>query len=162
MVCLTILTGIQFYLNIQFNRHCEGYIKRAADASTIELSKEQLDIAIKYLESNGLTEGYTSIFFNRPGDDIGFWYKNLKTAQNDLESIDSNATSLEKTNKLIKLREILMDHGNYGSEQVTSPSGISIYPANRLIVGLDIFFNLALFFCLYKKYKDYLINFFKK
>ena len=47
----------------------------------------------------------------------------------ELENLPEDATSLEKTNVLMKLRETLTDETESGVS-VTIPNGISIYPRN--------------------------------
>lgn len=115
---------------IQFNRNCEGFLKRSADSNNIELAAQELDKAIAYIESNNLTSGYTSIIYTTPDEDLGFWYSNLKSAQNNLKQIDlESVTDLEESNLLMKLRETLLDHTSDGTE-VTVPSGIYLFPSN--------------------------------
>lgn len=72
-----------------------------------------------------------SIFLHQPNNDIGYWYKNLTEAYEKLEKLPKDATSLEKTNILMKLRETLTDEEEKGVS-VTIPDGISIYPRNVL------------------------------
>lgn len=117
--------------SISFNRNCSGYLERAANANTVEIAKKELNTAILYLEKNDLTEDYTSIFFTTPDEDIGFWYNNLKASHAELESLPKDATALEMTNVLMKLRETLMGHGEKGS-YVTVPDGLSRYPNNGI------------------------------
>ena len=112
---------------IQFDTNCTQYLRRAADASTIENAKEELKKAISYLEENDLTEGIVSIFFQQPQNDVGFWYKNMSESYSELESLPKDATSLEKSNVLMKLRGTLTDDDG---ATVTVPEGISIYPNN--------------------------------
>jgi len=128
--------GLRTFKAIEFERSCEGYLKRAADANTVELARDQLEIAINYLEKNGLTEGYTSILYKTPDEDIGFWYKNLKSALEGLKTLDPNSTPLEKSNMLLKLRETLLDNASRGETIVTVPEGISIYPYNVIYAFL--------------------------
>ena len=109
----------------QFDNNCAVYIDRAANASSVEMAKEELGKAIKYAEDNNLTSGIVSIFLKRPQNDIGYWYKNMKTAYEELENLAEDATPLEKTNVLMKLRESLTDNS-----YVICPEGISIYPNN--------------------------------
>lgn len=116
---------------VDFNINCTQYIKRAADANTIETAKEELKKAITYAEENNLTEGIVSIFFKQPKNDVGFWYKNMKESYSELENLPSDATALEKTNVLMKLRETLTDEKDSGVS-VTIPAGISVYPNNAL------------------------------
>lgn len=114
---------------ISFDQNCGQYLKRSADANSIEMAKEELGIAISYAESHGLTEGTVSIFLHQPKNDIGYWYRNMKEAYKELEEVPEDTSRMEKTNILMKLRETLTDEGESGVE-VTIPDGISIYPYN--------------------------------
>lgn len=140
MVPLAILLTWRIVCSVSFGIDCSGYLKRAADANTIEIAQAQLNIAIKYLEEHNLTTGYCSIFLKQPKNDVGFWYNNLKASSKELASIPPTATQLEKTNVLMKLRETLLDQGECTS--VTSPNGISIYPKNKLFFWLGITFGI--------------------
>ncbi|MBU1159564.1 hypothetical protein KKD04_00080 [Patescibacteria group bacterium] len=126
--------GIRIVALIQFDRGCEGYLKRAADANTVELAKKQLKVALDYIERKSLTTGYTSILYRTPDEDIGFWYTNIKSSLAELEQMNPNATQLERSNLLMKLRETLLDEGQ--SIPITAPYGISIYPNNVAIAIL--------------------------
>lgn len=117
--------------SVSLSQNCTGYLKRAADANTTETAKVELQKAIKYLEDNNLTTGYTSVLWRTPDEDIEFWYKNLKASEAELLKVDSTTSSLEKTNILMKLRETLMDNGDKGDE-LTVPDGLSRYPNNGL------------------------------
>lgn len=114
--------------SVQFDYGCEAYLKRAADANSVEMAKENLKVAIEYAEEHRLTEGLVKIVFNNPKQDLGFWYQNLKACYEELDNLPQDATPLEKTNVLMKLRESLVDTGE--STSVTVPMGISIYPYN--------------------------------
>ena len=132
---------------VQFSFECKAYLKRAADANTIEMAKPELKKAIEYAEANELTEGIVSLFLKNPANDIGFWYQNMKSAYEELENLPEDASSLEKTNVLMKLRESLTDNDSDGSTSVIAPDGITIYPNNMLyflwgmlsLLGLTVF-----------------------
>lgn len=134
-ICYLLITfslavfGWRIYHKAVFKQNVSGYLKRAADANTIELANQELTKVIDYLEANKLTNGYTSIVYQTPDEDIGFWYKNLKASQKELATLNSNS-ALEKTNVLMKLRETLLDTGE--RTKVTVPSGLAIYPNNKL------------------------------
>lgn len=128
MVFLAWLTA-RIVNDVKFDMNCKQYLKRAADANSVETAKEELDKAISYAEENNLTEGFTSIFLHQPQNDIGYWYKNLTDAYDELENISEDATSLEKSNVLMKLRETLTDETSSG-DLVTVPYDICTYPNN--------------------------------
>jgi hypothetical protein len=128
VLCL-IWGGVRIVNAISFQINCEAYLERAANANTIELAKGELAKAIDYAERNDLTSGTVSIFIKNPKNEVGFWYANMVAAHEELEMIADDATQLEKTNVLMKLRESLTDIGDSG-QKVTVPSGISIYPNN--------------------------------
>lgn len=134
-IMATIVLGawliVRIVKDVQFDMNCTQYIKRAADAGTVETAKKELSSAISYAEENNLTEGVVSIFFHQPRNDIGYWYKNMTESYSELENLSEDATSLEKTNVLMKLRETLTDE-NQSGVSVTIPDGISIYPSNVL------------------------------
>ena len=122
--------GIARFTNyINFEIHCGGHLKRAADANTVDLALQELKTATTYTEQNNLTKGSTHLLFPTPDKDVGFWYKNLKASEKELELISPQTTQLEKTNLLMKLRETLLDQGEKGTS-VTAPQGISIFPDN--------------------------------
>lgn len=122
--------GFRAMKSIGFKQNVKGLIKRAADANTIEIANDELTKVINYLEANNLTSGYTSILYQTPEEDIGFWYKNLKAAQNELQNLNSTS-ALERTNVLMKLRETLLDSGEKKSK-ATIPDGLAFYPNNLM------------------------------
>tara|TARA_B100000767_G_scaffold43791_1_gene37808 strand:+ start:74 stop:622 length:549 start_codon:yes stop_codon:yes gene_type:complete len=143
---LTVLLFIsliifRIYSSIIIKQELTGHLKRAADANSIELASTELKTALDFIEKNNLTNGYTSIVYKTPDEDLVFWYSNLKASRIELEKT-KNSTSLEKTNVLLKLRETLLDEGEKGS-RITYPKGISIFPNNKLIA---ILFLISLIF----------------
>jgi hypothetical protein len=137
--------GVRTVADIQFDRNCEGYLKRAADANNVELAIKNLEVAVKYAENNDLKSGYTSIVYRTPDEDVGFWYENLTASLKELRAVKPDTPMLERTNILMKLRETLLDQGQHMS--VTAPSGISVYPSNGAYAMWGIFgFILSLVF----------------
>jgi len=131
--------------DILFDRNLGGYLKRAADANSVELAVQELEIAVKYMEANRITEGYTSIIYTTPDEDVGFWYSNIKVSLDQLKALPAKAAQGEKDMALLKLRQTLLDH-NGGKEVITCPAGISVFPYNTIwaIFGcLAIFLALA-------------------
>lgn len=158
---LTILAlsifGVVIVKSISMKQNCTGYLKRAADANTVETAKEQLEKSISYLEANGLTTGYTSVLWRTPDEDIEFWFKNLKASQNELSKVDSTTSSLEKSNLLMKLRETLIDNGEKG-DNLTVPKGLSRYPNNTIfgiLMWIGGFIIVGLLFWAGVEFGDY-------
>ncbi len=146
LVGLVLLSGVRVMACIAFDQNCEGQLKQAADANTLDLAHERLSIAVDYATAEGLTEGYTSIMYKTPSDDIGFWYKNLTETQAKLAAAKNRELSeSEEAQILDKVRETLIDRGDNGDE-VTAPGGISIYPNNRLIDYSLWVFGIMFFF----------------
>jgi hypothetical protein len=129
--CVFIISifGTCIYKNVTLRQNCTGYLKRAADANTVETAKSQLEKAISYMETHNLTNGYTSVLWKTPDEDIEFWYNNIKSSYNELCKVTPETSSLEKTNMLMKLRETLLDSGSKG-DSLTYPHGLSKYPDN--------------------------------
>ena len=129
VVLLLSWMGVRGYNAITFNQDISGHLKRAADANTIELATKEMETALGSIEQRGLTSGYTSILYKTPDEDINFWYSNLSDSLSELKTVNPNASQLEKSNVLMKLRETLLDSGEK-STSITCPSGISVYPYN--------------------------------
>ncbi len=118
-----------FFLGISYKNNVGGHLKRAADSNTVELAKQELQTALTWLEQHGKTSGHTSIFWNTPDEDIGFWYNNLKSSLDELEKLPATSSAMEKSNMLMKLRETLLDADEKGTH-VTEPDGIKRHPHN--------------------------------
>lgn len=114
---------------ISFKQQCSGYLERAANANTVELATRELAVAVEHLERNQITSGYTSVIYRTPDEDVGFWYDNLVASLDELRSVKEDASQLERSNLLMKLRETLMDNGESG-DRLTMPAGISVFPSN--------------------------------
>tara|TARA_Y100000034_G_C6884343_1_gene405818 strand:- start:169 stop:612 length:444 start_codon:yes stop_codon:yes gene_type:complete len=134
VLSLCVSGGIYGVQTILFKKDCAGYLKRAADANTVDLALSQMEIAIRYIETNGMTEGYTSIVYNTPDEDLGYWYTNLVAARDGLLQIDENSSELERSNVLMKLRETLLDSSGTG-DTLTYPKGIGVFPLNTIAVA---------------------------
>ncbi len=146
-----LLVGAQVYQDIQFDRNIGGHMTRAATANTIEIATTEMQIVVDNMEAKGYTQGYTSILYTTPNEDVGFWYKNMKASLNELKNVPANASDLEKSKTLMKLERTLESQEESGKKIVTPP-GISTYPNNLLwgiisLLGiLVLVFGLLLIF----------------
>ena len=129
IICImipTIVYGVAIGKTLLMDANCISYFKMASDANSVELAAKHISSGIKYLEDNDLTEGSTHIFIYNPRNDLGLWYENLKSAQVQLQELNTkeDLTELEESNALMKLRETLLD----SSGGVTHPDMITFYP----------------------------------
>jgi len=140
--------------SVKFTQECSGYLKQAADANTTELALERINLALDYIEKHNLTNGYTSVLWKTEDENINYWYRNIKACQAELqECIASDASSLEKSNVLMKVREALTDQGEEGTE-LTIPEGISRYPKNAVWGVLRLISYLLIAFSFFKLSED--------
>lgn len=123
-VCAFLASSVSGYL---LEIQCTGRLKRAADANTVEMAREELGAAIAYAKTRGYTDGSTAFFFHGPQEDVGFWFRNLVAAENELASLPDNASAMERTNVLMKLRETLLDSVE-GKTVVTQPKLLYLHP----------------------------------
>jgi hypothetical protein len=139
---------------LAYRRDCQGHLKRAANANTVDLAREELGHVLAYLERRGMTSGSTAVLYETPGDDVGYWHRNLQDALTELEALPDDASPLEKSNMLLKLRETILEQGGDG-ESVTSPSGIAVFPDNKAFALLGLLFGaLAIGGCVYGLRED--------
>ncbi len=114
-----------------FYNNCLIHIYRAAQSQILDVAKEELDIALRYLEKEKATSGYTSVLYRSPNEDIGLWYNNLKILWKELHNpVPGDANSV-----LFKMRRILLEVED-SRECVRVPQGISIVPYNRAFASL--------------------------
>lgn len=131
VVFVVVVFGAATVKSIDLKQNCTGYLKRAADANTVETAKVELGKALRFLEMNDMTKGYTSVLWKTADEDVGFWYENLKASERELMKVREESASMERTNLLMKLRETLLDNGEKGDE-LTVPDGLSRFPNNAM------------------------------
>lgn len=118
------------YKTIQFGIHCEAFLRRCVDAPSIDRAKTQLSFAINYCEAQDLTAGSTSLFYPTDDENVGLWYKKLKTSFVLLTLVPSHAGQLEQNAALLRLRKTLVLTDETGRTSICYPQGISLYPYN--------------------------------
>lgn len=129
-VALLVITSLW---SIDYRKNIGGHLQRAANANTISIAHSELKTALSYMEKYDMTGGYTSVVYNTPDEDVGYWYNNLKTAEQELAKLEGKEISpLEQSNVLMKLRETLIEHKQKG-ESITEPPGISRFPHNGMV-----------------------------
>ncbi|MBI4779069.1 hypothetical protein HY797_01285 [Candidatus Falkowbacteria bacterium] len=155
-IALVLWGGYRIFAYIKFDLECGDYLKTAARAEMVELAKEQLEIAVTYMEEKGLTDGYTSVLWETPNEDVGFWYANISSRLQELKDLPLDATSAEKSDMLMRLKKTLLFDASSCCSSVIIPWGISVYPYNvPLACGALLAFVYVLFvFFFYKPKHD--------
>ena len=143
ILCIPFLfwAGIRTYRSVTFGIDCGGHMERAGSANSIELARQEMEMVVKYADAHNMTSGYTSILYNTPDEDVGFWYNNMKASLEELCKVGAESTPLEKSNILIKLRESLLRHGDK-STHITVPEGISVFPNNIAFCFLGVILTI--------------------
>jgi len=122
LLCLVlpIWCGLRCYQHVRFGIDFEGRLERAASANTVAVALPEVATAVAWLEAHDATSGYTSIFYNTPDEDVGFFYTNMRASLAELHRVPPDASPLEQSNVLMKLRETV--------EHV--PKGLDVFPGN--------------------------------
>lgn len=117
---------------VVFDQRVGGHLELAASANTLELASQELTIALENFKKENPTEGYTSILWRTPDEDVGFWVRNMEAALQELNELiaKGNVSNLEASNTLLKLRETLTNEGEHGT-RLFIPDGISVFPHNK-------------------------------
>lgn len=118
------------YKTIQFGIHCESFLRRSIDAPNVDIAKTQLCLAINYCEAQRLTSGSTSLLYSTDDENVGLWYKKLKTSFILLNLVPNHASQLEQNTALLRLRRTLLITDKSGQTSICYPQGISLYPYN--------------------------------
>ncbi len=135
-IILTIVFFVTLTLEIvrryRFKIGCEDWLKLAGEAMDVYQARGFLAKGIEYLERKNLTVGSSAYFLKTPSADLGLWYQRLKSGEEILEEViarkeKGEATPLEISNTLMKLRELLVDITEKKTE-VTLPTKIWLFP----------------------------------
>ena len=111
----------------------------SAYAIDVDTAKENLAIAIDYIEKNNLTSGTIAIFFKEHGCDLSVWYETLVKGYQKLEEVSKDATFEEETLIIEKMRDSFIAVG--------LPEDIEDYPYNTeyFVWALSSFFGIPIF-----------------
>ncbi len=151
ILTFVLWAGVRIWQSqIDFRKEVGGYMENASAANTVELATKEMEKVMAAIDAKRYPPGFTSALYNTPDEDVGFWVANMRSSLEELKQIKPDATSLEKSNVLIKLRETLTERSEK-STSVRAPDGISIYPHNTLfalwgcISGILAVFGFLLF-----------------
>lgn len=106
----------------RFDNNCGYYINSGMDHN----NPDDLDTAIKYLETNGLTTGNTTIIDRSVEDDLAIFYKDLKTKAAYLRNThDYDMAAYKEYATMLNLKPT----------PILVPLGISVFPHNTLFAA---------------------------
>jgi hypothetical protein len=128
-----VLAGVRIYLWVIFNINCGGHMVLAGNANNVDLARQEMELVVKYAKDHDMTSGYTSVLYNAPDEDMGFWFKNMSASLDELRRVKPETTELEKSNLLIKLKETLVNHDG----KVNIPAGVSVFPNNTFFAVVE-------------------------
>lgn len=127
-----VICGIVISIKeVIFIGNCKVYLQEAANASNVEVAKENLYKVISYAEDNSLIAGNTSILSFRKENDIGIWYNNILSCKQKIEKLPKNLIAYQEDIALTELRNSLTEIKN-NEIVVKVPKNIYIYPNNSL------------------------------
>lgn len=115
--------GARSYYWIQFERKCGGHLNLAKNAMSVEFAREELDIAIDYLEKTAKISGNTDPLLLMPSRDLSRFYKNLLLGKRFLSSVE-NGSTIDKINSLQIIKHSILE--------AEIPDGISVHPYNGI------------------------------
>ena len=133
LVCIgvSLSLGVSLWMRgVRYDQNIGGHLELAANSNQPETAQRELQLALQGMDDAGLTcrepaKEYTSILYNEPAEDVGFWRMNIEQTLTDLEALPDDADHLMVSNTLMKVRESLTD-----GVKVIAPAGIAKYPHN--------------------------------
>jgi len=129
LIALIVITitflSFRIFSFVNFNANCANYLRVATNAGTIENATYNADIAINFLKNHNLDSGFTSTLYKTQDENLEYFFKNLTDTVTSMKNLPQNASELEKSNVLLKFREVLLDNNS-----LSIPTGISIFPFN--------------------------------
>ena len=114
-IILTALFGLSIFARCtvitSFDKNCTEYLEKATEVNSVDLAKENLKEALSHVSILEKEEANNN--------EISYWYKNLKSSYEELESLPNDLSSLEEHLVLARL----------GSEIDTNvPEEVKLYP----------------------------------
>ena len=125
--------------NADFNVFCAQHVERAARSNSIDAARDEIGMAISWLEEKKMVEGYSGVVYQSPSNDIGYWYKNLKEVharlggtsgkevKHEISLGGSQMNLVESSIVLERVQTSLLD--KEGTLRV--PTFISLYPNQK-------------------------------
>lgn len=123
---------IRVVLSIRYDTHVTERLERAHSAHDLDTLYRELHRATDYLQLTDRDEGYTSIIYDTPSEDVGYWYRNLVQAQREVHDmlyfIDEGKERPPNNEINVLIQKVRRTIAPYGD--IKTPQGISVYPHN--------------------------------
>jgi len=92
LLAITGWAGTKFHLANLFDAECASYVRSAAKATDRAVADKHFMHAVDWLKANGMTEGFTSVLYNGPEEDVSEWFAKLNSVADSrlaLQKIDA-------------------------------------------------------------------------
>lgn len=156
-VALTGTTGMRVHKANEFDNQVGSYLQAAYETDDPTAADKYLSTAIAYLDENKMTNGFTSVLYKSPSDDVGEWYEKLGVVAKEIHNapVKPEGLNTDEATKngahptdpgksrwaalMRKLGIVKVRPASKGEEpayvEVKSPDGISIYPNVTTVLG---------------------------
>lgn len=144
MILIVVVLSWRGCQVVGFHSEVGSHLDVVKTANQPSMAIGELDQALLGMDLRGLGCGprgeqivgqcFTSVMVSTADEDVGLWRRNLEEARADLARLPSDASHLEVSNTLMKLRE-----------SITTPEGVAIYGWNKFVAVLlsGLFAGLA-------------------
>lgn len=118
--------GTRIYMNVQYHYAVGSHMLAVSKAGTVETAVQQVEAIITGAESKGWTAGNTSIFTPTDNNSLTIWYQDMRQLLAGLKAVPTDNAEARSL-AMINTRPVMS-----GGDMTNAPSGISIYPYNKL------------------------------
>ncbi len=87
-------SGARVHMNNKFDNECAAYVLAAYNTEDPALASKYMDIAVKYLDDNGMTKGSTGSIYNSPDTNLDDWYHSIKQVTDEINYVQTCKLSL--------------------------------------------------------------------
>ena len=126
--CVSLISLLGFLFvrlrsEIIFEKHVTSYLFVAQRSIEPEMVNDNITYAINYMEANGLSHGYTSVFQKTEDENMDVWVQQLRDIRGFV--INSN----QKSTAVRAMQNILAD----GHGKIHTPKGAAIAGHNKVM-----------------------------
>lgn len=133
-ICGLSFVGLQGYAlhkHLKKKALFDDYIVAAYKAEDAKTAKKQFRRAMVWIEENGAKEGFTSVSYQSPTDNVNDWYENVANVDDEMDRlVITKDTPQPWRQSMVHHRLVLVD-GDGKVTSVQTPRGLYLHPNNR-------------------------------